>query len=474
MEKHKENTSAFIKYYLEMIESQSEFERAATMAGQLGDLLCRNNLGVYELNVLETYLIDFFYASLDKNKFIKKTTTNNGTLFVATELYLSGGHSRLMENLAVFLNKKPDLLLTKRPTKEVIERESHYFCSLIFPNIEELSVLDKMHFLIKKIVNRQHLVINIHPDDILAVVACGIAKKINSELKIHFINHADHVFLFGSSIADIWYEISEYGKVIDSFRGLNAKKSFLGIPIKFSKSNISHSLFQDGDLILSAASGIKYKPINNKSLFLLIDILLNEYKSSKFQVVGVNIYRDYWWWRCKIKHGGRLVLSKILDYSDYIDVTSQARLYIDSHPMPGGTAFAEQFLQGRLCSGLISPYQGYSPVEMLKADNEHDVISFIKNSYCYDFSSVYDATIAIHDIENVKARFLSAIEGDCYSTNNCSSYVKNIVPVVKHKIENIPDNFQIFSFSFLWKLWKASTAFGFFKFLIKKMMKRYN
>jgi hypothetical protein len=74
----------------------------------------------------------------------------------------------------------------------------------------------------------------------------------------------------------------------------------------------------------------------------------------------------------------------------------------------------------------------------------------------------------------VKARFIAAIERDCYSTNDFSSYVKKLVPVVKHKIEHIPYNFNIFSFSFLWKTWRAATAFGFFKYLMKKMMSRLN
>lgn len=456
---------------------QLPIDRAIHQAEQLGLLLRANEVGVYSLNDVESFLIDEFAKRLSIYSNFKNRYNNHPEkiLFIATDLYHTGGHTRLMERLATFLESKPDLLITKQPTDKIIQREKVFFSDIYYGFECHISVVEKVSLILKEILNYDLLILNIHPEDIYAVVACGLAKKINKNIKIHFINHADHTFSYGSSISDVWYEISAYGIAIDAMRGLNAQKCFLGIPIDTSKEiNEEKYNFKNGDLILTAASACKYRPNDTHSIMPLVCALLDKYNKSKFQVIGVNLITNYWWWRLKLKYRGRLKLSSALPYDDYLKTTNEAKLYVDSHPFPGGTAFAEQFLQGRLCSGLISSYQGYSPVEMLKADNEHDMISFIKNSYCYDFSSVYNATIAIHDIENVKARFIAAIERDCYSTNDFSSYVKKLVPVVKHKIEHIPYNFNILSFSFLWKTWRAATAFGFFKYLMKKMMSRLN
>ncbi|MGT4070156.1 UNVERIFIED_CONTAM: hypothetical protein I5919_15135 [Aeromonas hydrophila] len=456
---------------------QLPIDKAIYQAEQLGLLLRANEVGMYSLNDIESFLVNEFAKFLSTCPNFKKLDNNQPEkiLFIATELYNIGGHTRLMERLATFLESKPDLLITKKPTDDILQREEFFFSDIYHGFECNVSVLETLSSILKEVLNYDLLVLNIHPEDIYAVVACGVAKKINKNLKIHFVNHADHTFSYGSSISDVWYEISEYGIAIDSMRGLHAQKHFLGIPIDIPRAiNEEKFIFKNGDLILTAASAFKYKPNNTHSIMPLVSALLDEYNKSKLQVIGVNLITNYWWWQLKLKYRGRLKISNTLPYDEYLKTTSEAKLYIDSHPFPGGTAFAEQFLQGRLCSGLISSYQGYSPAEMLKAENEHDVISFIKNSLFYDFNTVYDASIATHDIKNVKARFISAIEGNCYSHNVLSSYAINVNPVVKRKIEYVPDNFNIFSFSCLYKMWRVSTTVGFFKYLIKRMMSRFH
>ncbi|MGY4108427.1 hypothetical protein [Aeromonas encheleia] len=474
------NNNPKIEEFIDLFKAklhQLPIDKAIYQAEQLGLLLRANEVGIYSLNDVESFLVDEFAKLLSICLNFKKLDNNQPEkiLFIATELYNIGGHTRLMERLATFLESKPDLLITKKPTDDILQREKIFFSDIYHGFECNVSVVETVSSILKEILNYDLLVLNIHPEDIYAVVACGLAKKINKNLKIHFVNHADHTFSYGSSISDVWYEISEYGIAIDSMRGLKAQKCFLGIPIDISKNiNEEKFTFKNGDLILTAASAFKYKPNNAHSIMPLVGALLDEYNKSKLQVIGVNLITNYWWWQLKLKYRGRLKISSTLPYDDYLKTTSEAKLYIDSHPFPGGTAFAEQFLQGRLCSGLISFYQGYSPAEMLKAENEHEVISFINNSYFYDFNSVYDATIATHDIKNVKARFISAIEGNCYSHNVLSNHVINIPPVVKHKIEYVPDNFNILSFSFLCKMWRVSTTVGFFKYLIKKLMPRFS
>ena len=54
-----------------------------------------------------------------------------------------------------------------------------------------------------------------------------------------------------------------------------------------------------------------------------------------------------------------MALNALTEYDEYLRLTGGSDYYIDSHPMPGGTAFVEQFLKGKPCIGLKSKFFGY-------------------------------------------------------------------------------------------------------------------
>ena len=62
-----------------------------------------------------------------------------------------------------------------------------------------------------------------------------------------------------------------------------------------------------------------------------------------------------------------------------MEITKKAECYIDSYPMPGGTAFVEQFLNGIPCIGLKSNFFGYTPLEKIKKDSVEEIIYQLKN-----------------------------------------------------------------------------------------------
>lgn len=287
-------------------------------------------------------------------------------------------------------------------------------------------------------------------------------KKNKKDIKIHFVNHADHTFSYGSSIADVWFEISGYGVAVDAMRGLKAKKCFLGIPIDTSKQNSESSYkFENGDSILSAASPSKYEPTNQHSIMPLVSALLDKYDKSNFQIIGVNFLTNYWWWAIKLKYWNRLTLSKSLPYEEYIKATSEAKLYIDSHPLPGGTAFAEQFLQGRLCVGLKSTYNGYTPLESFKKDCVDDVlreIELINDKKIIDIKNKIEIK---HGCTSVRVRFLDAIFNDVYTKED---FLLSI-PKVKCAFEKIPVKINLIS-----KVRRISTKKAFCSFYLKKII----
>ncbi|MGL5667305.1 MAG: hypothetical protein ACRDD9_14345, partial [Shewanella sp.] len=195
------------------------------------------------------------------------------------------------------------------------------------------------------------------------------------------------------------------------------------------------------------------------------------YKQSTMQVIGAKPMWDYWWWCSKLKCGGRLILSKSLPYEEYLKVTGNAKLYIDSHPMPGGTAFAEQFLQGRLCTGLKSYFKGYTPAEMLKRDNKEEVVRFIDNVDCLELSLVKELMGKIHGINSVKERFLNSLLRD--KCDNCFFVTQeNVVQIIElDQVANVPADLKLNSINEFVVLFNASKLSAFILYLVKRVIK---
>ena len=446
-------------------------EEAVKHAEQIGLLLRANSIGIYSLNEIESYLVNAVYP-LIPSEFKQETTEISGgkqCLFIATELYLNGGHSRLMERLASFLDNKSMLLLTRVPLDNVLSREKEFFSEVYYDVGESTSSIDKIISILGRVLKYNVVILNIHPEDIYAVVACGIAKRINDKMKIYFINHADHLFSYGSEISDVWYEISAYGRFVDIKRKITAKKCFLGIPIKNADEIESFGCrFNDGDLIISAGSNVKYKPRGSVSIIKLVHLLLDTYKKSKMQVIGVQPFRDYWWWLSKLKYGKRLKLSKLLSYPEYLKATQTAKLYVDSHPMPGGTAFTEQYLQGRLCAGLDSMFKGYTPAEMLKVGKESQLIDYIENIDNVDFDSIRSMICHVHGFTNVKNRFISSIYNNTFATFQFWDGCGDIEEIKINKIQHIPPGFKFYKIENLCFLFKRTRALAFIIYILKR------
>lgn len=347
-----------------------DLEECLESAVWLGRLLWHNNVGEYSLVDFETKLIDKYQCVVSCS--LLDEVKNDKLLFVASECYLSGGHTRLMERLADGIDIQSDLLIIRPTSPDIISRLSEYFSS-VYQVESQLCIVDKLQGIISRLCKYDRIILNIHPDDILTTIACGILKRLRKEHTVFYINHADHAFNYGASIADFWFQISAFGNHVDQHRNLTGKKSFLGIPLEISTFSNENVTITNNNFI-TAGSSVKYKPQNGYSIFPLLNAIMKSNPLSCLIVIGPDIIRDYWWWKIKLKYPTRIRVHKRLPFDKYLLLTKQASAYIDSHPIPGGTAFVEQYLSGMRCVGLISPFQGYTPVELLKVKNTNQAV----------------------------------------------------------------------------------------------------
>lgn len=388
------------------ILSEADINQALDIARQYGNLLWFADVGIYDAPTIENNLIDrclkFF-----QNNVIDTCEYSAPVVHVISEPLLTGGHTRLMEKLAGMHEESVDLIISRGASIRAEQRVTNFFSKT--SKVSSGRPLDNVVELVKLFYSYKKIILHIHPDDIFTVVACGVVKRLYDK-KVFFVNHADHVFSYGTSVADYYFELSSYGRRLDSKKTILGKKSFLGIPVNVSvapenlnfKPNKAQQL-----LFISAGSDVKYKPNKDVDIFKLVSNILEVYRSSKFLVIGSNLKTSFWWWSLKLKYGSRLEIRSHLEFDEYKKVVAKADYYVDSHPIPGGTAFAEQYLSGQRCVGLVSPIQGYSPADKLKRSSVDEVMTCI-NDYRHS-ESIFDEILAVNGIENVRRRYLACV-----------------------------------------------------------------
>ena len=172
---------------------------------------------------------DNIYSAIElENKIVSKYKTllsnvdvienlNSNTLHVMSEVYSSGGHTRLCERLAMMDFELPDLLITRNSNKAAVNRITNYFDKVFITEL--VSIEDRIIFFMRTISKYKRIVMHIHPDDIEFVIALGVMKyQKSSELDIYFVNHSDHVFSFGKSLPKVIFQISSRGYDIQKMK----------------------------------------------------------------------------------------------------------------------------------------------------------------------------------------------------------------------------------------------------------------
>lgn len=397
-----------------------------------------NNSDYYKVNItdIELALIDKVSSSM-KDNLHKECLVTKDILFVISEGYATGGHTRLMEHLSRMLSVSCPLLITRPTDSAVVGKFTQYFSTIIncFNNGDELTYIQQIACNMQAY---KKVILNTHPDDIHTVIACALAKKLNSSLQIYFVNHADHLASYGVTVTDVWFEISLYGQQLDKDRGLslNTKTSFLGIPINREEKEffqpISYNYNSQGFSFLTAATAYKYDTINGDSIEPLARRILSLNNYNQMTFVGLKIDINPIFLSLKEEYPERLHFFSSLPHHDYLFLTQSADFYIDSYPLPGGTAFVEQFISGKPCIGLHTSFYGYTPLEMIKRTTVDEVVELlIQNTPTENFIKDLQLKVyEVHGLKKVGNRFLGTLYNDVCYDNPMASYIQQ-TPVKK-------------------------------------------
>ena len=347
----------------------------------------------------------------------------NSVLHIASELYNTGGHTRVIER---WVETSPDtethsLLLTRNSIvperlREAIEAKNGKVMILdqTLPDVKAALALRRIASQYEKIV------LHIHMDDHLPLIAFGTSKF---PRPVIFFNHADHLFWIGVSIADHIIDLREHGHMLTTdFRGsLSSSIIYLPVDVKEKpqidkkQSREMFGLPQDRPIIFTSGAPHKFKPIKNLDYSLFMKKVLKRQSNAFFVLVAPS--KDMFKNIKDISEQNYKFLSAMPN-DEYIKCLASADLVVDSMPNGG-------FLT------LVDAVSAGIPVLSLKRDAAQ--LDFITHSKAYisGMDELAQAAVDILNSEEKRRENVESITSSLAKISDTKVYQKKIHDLYK-------------------------------------------
>ncbi|MES2204566.1 MAG: hypothetical protein V4496_05015 [Pseudomonadota bacterium] len=283
------------------------------------------------------------------NNALPEYKDNNHVLHVLTEVYHTGGHTRVVDNWIKTMSNQQHSIIINHSAGEIpafLKNAVHNSQGDIIIN-NETSLIDKAKFLAKIACQFHHVVLHIFPHDILPLLAFGTPYYTRPTF---FYNHGDHLWGCGYSVCDAILEICMHGKNHSNlYRGIPKERTkFVGIPVEINiniADNNKEKEQQDSKIIVSMATYYKFEPLKELSFQDFIDRILTHNNQIIFCIIGVENHQESWQWLLK-KHPKKVNLLGTLAKHEAHQIIKRADLYLDSFPMGSATSMIEAISLG--------------------------------------------------------------------------------------------------------------------------------
>lgn len=349
--KIKENQRTFLELE-NQIEQESCFEKRCDLACDAATFAVRHTTDIFASSIIENVFLELAQKHSIE---LEKTVRQNTVLHIMTEAYTSGGHTRCVErwiqlfpeqeHSCVILNQNaqlPNLL------RDVVEASGGHL--ELYSATD--TMLSKALKLRKYASNFEYVILHIHMDDPIALIAFGTEEF---ERPIVFFNHADHTFWLGVSVSDYVADLNSYRNSITIQRRGVLNSSILGIPVddteilKIDKLDARKKLNIPADkkIVFSSGQSNKYNPLSSPSFYDIVNDLVEKDNNIIFYIAGAD-EKSIFWPELKSKQPNNLFLTGRLDYkSEYPLYLAAADLVIDSYPVSGATAMVDAVKVGK-------------------------------------------------------------------------------------------------------------------------------
>jgi hypothetical protein len=412
------SSSLFIQKSIAAIARAGTLDKAIRMARFLGDILWKNGLGQYELAELEHLLLEQYDSQFAPAAAPPQRLCD--FLHVFTKAYDTGGHTRIVEHLLGSQALAESAVLITETVQPNAQRKlalARHGCTLL---PRQPDSRHRIQALADAYGRHATVILHIHPYDVEAALAAALARRFYGTVILMY-NHADHVGSYGHGVADRVLEVSYFGWTLRERRKIADKSVFAGIPLKLApQSGLPSSSDQPPSsqaYIAAAGTAYKFKPGQGYS-FPAFAAAFGARRPDSMVVVGPRLATNWWWWKAAAKLGKRIRFHAKMPYDQYLAFISQARAYVDSFPLTGGTAFPEIFSRGIPSFGVLTGSHGYSPADQLKSNNIDQLLNDLDTYLAtqqrpgLDTATIFQQIYAAHGIENVADRIRYAYDLD--------------------------------------------------------------
>ena len=288
---------------------------------------------------------------------VSRPRARNGrrrVLHVATTVYESGGHTRLIESWMRNDDSSAHSLVLLHQRGHGVRAELSRSIStsggelIILP--DEGPLLDKAR-LLRHIARSGYdcIVLHTHPNDVLPLVALATSEC----PPVAVMNHADHAFWLGVSVADMVVEFRDFGARLSRERRGARENIIIPLPLDFT-STIERTAARerlgipDGEvMLLSIGSSYKYAPTEEYDFFRTMREVLDRNPTARLYLVGVSA-GDL----AGFGVPGHERMELIGTISDPEIYEAAADLYLEGFPQGSYTAFFETAARG-ICPVLL-------------------------------------------------------------------------------------------------------------------------
>lgn len=267
-------------------------------------------------------------------------------LHVASQLYGTGGHTQMLANwLRLDTAREHHVCLTAQQEQPVPAK-----VTAVLGSTDALTLLDRPHRTLmdraadlRRLASRHdHVVLHVHPNDVVAGIA--LSRPVEERPEVLLVNHADHVFWLGASLADRVVNLRLSGaRLATERRGVpESRNALLVRPLHLRERELSRARAKadlgvdpGAVLVVTAADTYKYGAPAGHSLLDVLLPMLRDRPGVLLHAAGPSPDGD---WSVLAEEGLGRAWGLLPDVRTLLEA---ADVYVDSYPFSSLTSMLE-------------------------------------------------------------------------------------------------------------------------------------
>jgi hypothetical protein len=361
---------------------------------------------------------------------IQRQTGKLNILHVATELYDTGGHTKLLLNWAKNdTTNNNRIVVTQQEFKDLPVRNitSSGLDLADFTFLDnESNFLEKAKQLRGIAKEYDCIILHIHNYDVIPVIAFSCSNL----PPVAFLNHSDHIFWLGTSISDLVLQIREANIKLDEKRRNLSNQFFLPIPVpndgfKGTYTEVRKKLaINDNQVVLlSTGHEYKYRPTSKYNFFEHIIHVLDAHAAALLFIAGIGPASDL---AKKYAHDRIIYLGHVNDLYKY---ETACDIYVEGFPFPSFTAMLQPGIKGKPIQLMYEPM----PVVAFFTDNTLGFEYPAENAWGEDLGHLIESVEKRSELVNKQQQHFNTFYGAESWSERLNCMYKKLI-LLKHTI----------------------------------------